>query len=157
MKWKQKSVYVYTHTHTHTHTISFVYLLRTLRGRCLQWVSASWRGIRRTELSAGRTLVMVLMSVLLRSASHPSGCWSSKTTVAFLQRITHMADWQQWEARSSKPSIIPVTMRWKSWTGALKSATSYTEAVAKLHLRQIKRDLRTTTSTAHNCRRKAVA
>ena len=155
MKQKQKSVYVYTHTHTHT--ISFVYLLRTLCGRCLQWVSASWQGIRIAELSAGHTLAMALMDVLLISASHPSGCWLSKTTVAFLQRITHMADWQQREARLSKPSIMLVTMRWKSWTGALKSATSYTEAVAKLHLRQIKRDLRTTTSTAHNCCQKAVA
>ena len=45
----QKAVCVYTHTHTHT--IKFVNLLRTLPGRCLQWLRSDLCQWRRAALS----------------------------------------------------------------------------------------------------------
>ena len=50
----QKDACVYTHTHT----IKFVNLLRTLPGRCLQWLRSDlyqWRRAAETLLKAGST------------------------------------------------------------------------------------------------------
>lgn len=155
MKQKQKSVYVYTHTHTHTHTISFVYLLRTLCGRCLQWVSASWQGIRRAARSAtGRIRETADRRRQLTLGSRQSGCFYL-TSLAGQQSKSHllhcfrMVDSQSRGARSL-PRIL-VTIQLKSLREDLKCFWAHAENI-RTTLR-----LRTTTSTARNCRRKAVA
>lgn len=48
----QKIAHVYTHTHTHT--INFVNLLRTLPGRCLQWLRSDLCRWRRAALNSKR-------------------------------------------------------------------------------------------------------
>jgi len=79
MNQKQKAVSAYTHTHTHTHTSSFVCLLRTAEGRCLQWVSAFSRGILQWAVSAAGHIPA---TVRRAGRSH----WASRRSGSFWRR-----------------------------------------------------------------------
>ncbi len=83
MNHKQMSVWMYTHTHTHTHTHTKPCCLRLLCQRCLQWVNAFWQGIRKLankhKLGAGRIRVTEQRPGKSVWASHPNGCWYSRT------------------------------------------------------------------------------
>lgn len=75
MVHKQMFVWMYTHTHTHTKPCCLWLSCQ----RCLQWVSAFWRGIRKLmskhELGTGRTPGTGRTCVKSAWASHPNGCW----------------------------------------------------------------------------------
>ena len=151
MKQKHKSVYMYTHTHTHT--INFVYLLRTAPGRCLQWVSAFWQGIRRwaERSGTGRTPETIRQHGQSHWASHRSGCW-------YLIRMGCPSDIFMRPAAEA-PTGFTEGLRlqgvrhphYQLWTGALLLFT------IPIFYAQITRVWFLTTSTARNCRRKVAA
>lgn len=151
MNQKHKSVYVYTHTHT----ISFVYLLRTLCGRCLQWVSAFWQGIRRAaRLATERTPETGRQNAQSVSVSRRSGCWFlaavAKRMSSKVRNLGIMAVSPSLATRAKLPLFLQLS---KLLMAVLKSSIT---SQAKFS-RTIGCHFHSATSTEPNLCRKAVA